>query len=34
VVFWAVVPYSLVAGKQRFGGRAACIFKVEVDNQG
>jgi len=33
-VFWVVVPCSLVLGNQRFEGRAASIFRIEVRNQG
>jgi hypothetical protein len=33
-VFWVVAPCSLVVGNQRFGGRAASIFRVEFHDQG
>jgi hypothetical protein len=29
VVFWVVVPHSLVVVNELFGGRAASIFRVE-----
>jgi hypothetical protein len=34
VVSWVIVPFSLVDGNQRFGGRAASIFRVEVRDHG
>jgi len=34
MVFWVVTPCSMVVGNQRFGGRTASIFKVEVRGKG
>jgi hypothetical protein len=34
VFFWLVAPRNLVVGDQRFGGRAASIFRVDIRGQG
>lgn len=33
VVFWVIAPCSAVVGYQRFGGRDATNFRVEVRNE-
>jgi hypothetical protein len=34
VVFWLVTPCNLVVENQRFGSRAAFIFRDEIRDQG